>query len=283
MTERMPEEGDELKGRYRLMKRIHVKSMNAVFKAWDIRARANVIVKVARIGTDGENAERLRREGVVLATLRHPRIVRALDAWDGGENGYALVTEFLEGESLETRLDRDGTVLPREAVAIACEALEALEAVHAAGLVHRDVKPGNLMVRPRGAVLIDFGTVACRAARRAKRLTQPNITIGSVGYMAPEQLQSSDVDARADLYALGRVLYGMLTGRCPVNGDEPMGLRDFMRRVTAHDPMPFSETAPDLRLPKALEQAVLKSLARNPAERFASAAAMRAELLAAAP
>jgi serine/threonine-protein kinase len=272
--------GDVLNGRYEIVERISHGPMSRIHKAWDRRDRRFVAVKMAFGRDHDSNVERLQREGLVLATLRHPRILRAFDSGPVEPDGYHIVADLLEGASLESRLNGGRHLPVREAVEAAAETLEGLEAVHRAGLVHRDVKPGNLMLTPNGAVLIDFGLVTAAPLKRARRLTSPGMAVGTPNYMSPEAcLDSQELDGRADLYALGLVLYRMLTGRRAIEGDYSEEVQYAQLELA---PRPFALSAPRLRLPKRLEAAVMRSLEKSPADRFASAAEMREAILAAA-
>jgi len=273
--------GDVLKDRYMIVERMKSGSMSCVYKAWDRQGQRFVVVKIAD-GTHGDNdVERLRREGVILASLRHPRIPRAFDAGDDGTDGYWIALDFLEGRSLERRLTFERSLPVLEAVRIAAETCEALEAAHALGFVHRDVKPGNLMLTPDGAMLIDFGVAAYVPFRRARRVTLPGIALGTPNYMAPEQCRGDDdLDGRADLYALGLTLYRMLSGRRALGNND--GVETLIAQMTS-PPLPFAHTAPDLVLPRRLEDAVMRAIEKHPDDRFRTASEMREELLAAAP
>jgi len=276
--------GDVLKGRYEIVDRISFSPMSRVHKAWDRQERRFVAVKMAfprETDLHDTNVERLQREGLVLATLRHPRILRAFDSGPVAPDGYHIVTDLLDGVSLEYWLNCVEHLCVREAVIAAAEALEGLDVVHRAGLVHRDVKPGNLMMTPKGAVLIDFGLVTAAPIRRARRLTPATLAIGTPSYMSPEQCRGSpELDGRTDLYALGLVLYQMLTGRRAIVGEDAQEVQ--VAQIEAL-PRPFALTAPHLRLPKRLEAAVMRALEKRPKDRFQTAADMREELLAAAP
>jgi len=273
--------GDVLKDRYEIVDRISHGPMSRIHKAWDRLAHRFVVVKMAfPRGGDDTDIERLRREGLVLAALRHPRIPRAFDSAPIAPDGYGIVMDMLDGVSLEqvfTHMER----LPfRHAAVFAAHTLDALEVVHRAGLVHRDVKPGNLMMTPNGAALIDFGLVTAAPIRRARRLTSPGTAVGTPNYMAPEAcLDSPDLDGRADLYAVGLVLYRMLTGRRAIVGEYA---QEVQRAQVENLPRPFALTAPGLDLPKRLEAAVMRALEKDPRHRYRTAAQMREAILAAA-
>lgn len=273
-----------LGGRYRAVEEIYRSGMNVVHLA---RRRSDGLYVIAKRPRDAKDcpsdAERLRREAVALTTLRHPRIVRALDG--GFTDGvYTLILERLDGATLEDLAHDEGPLAVRRAVEIVAGVLEALDVVHRAGLVHRDVKAGNVMMTRRGPVLLDFGlvTLCARSGRRARRLTEPGRTVGTPTTMSPEQTRGlGGLDARADLYACGMILYELLTGSLPY--DVPSG--DAGAVLQAHiidDPLPFERTAPDADLPPALRDAVLRALEKRPEDRFYDAAEMRVALLRAA-
>lgn len=268
--------GAMLAGRYRLEDRIAGGGMGAVWRAHDSLLGRPVAVKLLRedLAQDPSAARRFRREALTAASVSHPHMANVFDYVD--EDGRpGIVMELVEGETLAQRLAREGALAPTEAARIAADMLDALEAAHRAGIVHRDVKPGNVMLATGGAVKVaDFGIA--RAAGDAA-LTQTGLVFGSPHYLAPEQLRGEAATPATDVYAAGIVLYEMLTARRPFEGDSPLAVATA--RLTS-DPQRPRALRPDL--PPALDSAVMRALARDPAARFPSARSMRDAIDAAA-
>jgi Protein kinase domain/FIMAH domain len=247
--------------------------MARVHLALDRQLGRRVAIKVLAppFDRDGEFVERFRREARAAAGLSHPNIVAVFDS--GSDDGtHFIVTELVEGETLADRLRRDGPLPPADAVAAAVDVTRALAAAHARGLIHRDIKPGNVMLLPDGGVkVVDFGIA--RAAG-SDTLTHTGVVLGSTAYLSPEQAGGQPVDERADLYSLGCVLYEMLTGHVPFSADTPIAT---MYRHVNEDAPPPSTIAP---VQPELEDVVLRCLEKDPKGRFASAAELEAALLA---
>jgi len=261
----------ELGGRYRLRAFLAAGGMGAVWAAEDVVLGRPVAVKLLGewLAGDPVAAERLRREARAAARLVHPNVARVLDLGEQDGRPY-LVMELLEGESLAAVIRRSGPLAPAEAAQIAGAVADALHAAHQAGVVHRDVKPGNLFLTAGGDVkVLDFGIAA--AAWEAS-LTGGEL-IGTAAYLAPERALGREATPAADVYALGVVLYEMLSGRPPFSGEDGMAL------ASAHihaRPVPLRQAAPWVPAPLAV--ACERALAKDPAERPASAAAF-ADLL----
>jgi serine/threonine-protein kinase len=247
--------------------------MARVHQGLDRQLGRRVAIKVLAppFDRDGEFVERFRREARAAAGLSHPNIVAVFDS--GSDDGtHFIVTELVEGETLADRLRRDGPMPPADAVAVAVDVARALAAAHARGLIHRDIKPGNVMLLPDGGVkVVDFGIA--RAAG-SDTLTHTGVVLGSTAYLSPEQAGGQPVDERADLYSLGCVLYEMLTGHVPFSADTPIAT---MYRHVNEDAPPPSTIAP---VQRELEEVVLRCLEKDPKHRFASAAELEAALLA---
>ncbi|MFF7634212.1 protein kinase [Kitasatospora sp. NPDC008050] len=270
--------GRALNGRYELVGTLGVGGMATVWHGVDRVLGREVAVKVLNGGLaeDPRFAERFSREAQHAAMLVHPRIAMVFDS--GMDQGAAyIVMELIRGRSLGSVLAEGGPLPVERAVGIAAAVCEALEVAHAAGLVHRDIKPGNVMITDDGGVkVVDFGIA--RASASGQQLTQTASVLGTAAYLSPEQATASEVDGRADLYALGCVLTEMLTGEPPFSADTPVGVA--FKQVSEEAP-PVSLRRPDV--PRALDHAVARLLAKRPADRPANAAAARAELLAAVP
>jgi serine/threonine-protein kinase len=253
-------------GRYRLERPLGHGGMASVFLAHDAELDRPVAVKLLAEGLAGDIAFRKRflREARLAARLSHPNVVAVFDAGEADGGRPYIVMEYVDGTTLEGR----GPLPPAEAVALAVQACHGLAHAHAAGLVHRDVKPHNLLLRTDGTLKVaDFGIA--RAAE-ATALTQIGSILGTAAYLAPEQAAGEEVTAAADVYSLGAVLYELLAGRPP---HEPASIADL---ADPPEIRPVSELAPNV--PRRLEDAVMRSLARNPAYRQASADEFAREL-----
>ncbi|MBI2911898.1 MAG: serine/threonine protein kinase [Chloroflexi bacterium] len=263
---------DLLLDRYRLEGRLGSGGMAEVYRGTDERLGRPVAVKILlpHLAADPTFTERLRREVEATAALTHPNVVRVYDQGRSEDRPF-LVLELVEGESLAALLGRQGSLGIERAIAIACDVLAALEHAHGRGLIHRDVKPQNVLLPPGGpAKLADFGIAHVAAD---STLTIPGEVIGSVHYLAPERLEGRAATPAADQYGVGVILYQMLTGRLPFEGDLPAAVA---AQHLQQAPAAPSTLRPDL--PGWLEQVVLKALAKDPEARFSSAAAMRRAL-----
>ena len=263
-------------GRYQVIERVGVGGMAEVYKARDELLGREVAVKVLsdRLSTDRSFVERFRREAQAAANLSHPNIVSLYDYGadeDGGAN--FIVMELIDGRGLEAVIADDGPLMPERAAEIAADVAKALERAHTTGLVHRDVKPSNIMITSYGQTKVtDFG-IARAMGDGEQTMTQTGMVIGTASYLAPEQAQGNPVDARSDVYALGCVLYEMLTGRPPFSGDTPLSIAyKHVREM----PEPPSAINPDV--PEALDAVAMKALAKNPENRYQSAREMYEDL-----
>lgn len=253
--------------RYRIERELGAGGMATVYLATDLKHDRQVAIKVLREGGDGlVEAERFHREIRMLARLRHPFILPLLDS---GEAVGALffVMPYIDGDSLRARLDREGRLPIGDALEIARQVADALHSAHGEGIVHRDVKPENILLTRSGhALLADFG-IARASEATGTRMTAAGLAIGTVAYMSPEQLMGErDVDARSDVYALGCVVFEMLAGRPPFEGGNPMSV--ISRHLSAPPP-DLQAHRPDV--PPGVARAIKRALAKTPDERFASA------------
>ena len=261
-------------GRYALQRQLARGGMADVFLAHDELLDRPIAVKVLfpEFASDPAFVERFRREAQAAANLNHPNIVGIYD-W-GQENGtYFIVMEYIEGRSLAEILRSEGPIDPDRAVEITADVAAALSFAHRGGLVHRDVKPGNVLVTPSGQVKVaDFG-IATAANAGDANLTKTGLVMGTATYFAPEQAQGKPVDPRSDLYSLGVVLYEMLAGEAPFKGDNPVAIA--YQHVQQPPPGLRARGVP---VPEALEAITVKLLAKNPAHRYPGADDLRADL-----
>ncbi|HZD01071.1 MAG TPA: serine/threonine-protein kinase [Actinomycetes bacterium] len=264
-----------LASRYRLEGLIATGGMGSVYRAVDEHLGRPVAIKVLKrvLADEPMFLERFRREARAAAMVNHPNVARVFDYGERVSEPF-IVMELVEGETLAERIDRQGRLPWREAFAIAEQVARALEAAHAHGVVHRDVKPANILVDGSGNVKVtDFGIA--RAAQ-ATTLTRPGMVLGSANYVAPEQAQGNTVGPAADLYSLGCVLFEAVTGSTPYQG--PNAVAIATQHVSGDVPDP-REHVPGL--PPVAAELVMRPLQKAAEERFPSGAAM-AEALAAA-
>jgi len=271
--------GHLLDNRYRLDERIATGGMGDVWRGTDVVLGRVVAVKVLRTAmlSDPEFAARFYGEARMMAAFRHPGVVEVYDyasAGDGGgEDDVAyLVMAFVDGEPLSSRLKEQGTIPVGETMSIVAQAAEALHAAHENGTVHRDVKPGNLIVKPNGTViLVDFGVARSAAVTSVTGL---NAIVGTALYMAPEQVAKGNVTPATDIYALGAVAYHCIAGRPPFDGDNAL---QVALRHLEDDPDPLPDT-----VPAPVRALITRAMAKDPAERFATADEFAAAAMAAA-
>jgi serine/threonine-protein kinase len=265
--------GTTLGGRYRLIRLIGAGGMAQVWEGTDEVLNRNVAIKVLHphLANDESLVRRFRQEAIAAARLNDPGIVGVYDTCsDGGHE--AIVMELLQATTLRALIDERGTIDSDTTTRIGLRLLDALEAAHRAGLVHRDVKPSNILLCDDGRVKIaDFGIAK---ADDHTELTREGSLLGTASYLAPEQLTGVAVDGRADLYALGLVLYECLTGRVPFDGDTGAAVALARLHTAPVDPRRIRSD-----IPPRLAAALMRALERDPDERFSSAADFRAALL----
>ena len=263
-----------LSGRYELSHLVARGGMAEVYRARDQLLDRPVALKVLfpELSVDRSFVERFRREAQAAANLSHPNIVPVFD-W-GEDNGtYFIVMEFVDGRALSSILRTAGPLHPDRAAEIAADVAGALSYAHRHGVVHRDVKPGNVLITEEGTIKVtDFGIA--RAVNTEESLTQTGAVMGTATYFSPEQAEGMGVDSRSDIYSLGVVIFEMVTGRPPFLGDTPVAVAS--KHVREHPPAP-REINP--AVPPDLEAIILKCLAKSPDHRYATGDDLRIDLL----
>jgi serine/threonine-protein kinase len=262
-----------INGRYVTSRLLGGGGMAQVFLARDRVLERDVAVKVLReqYAEDGEFVERFRREALAVASLSHPNIVQVYDRGVSEDGRYFIAMEYVPGGTLMERIERDGPVAPRAAAAVAGQIAEALGAAHERGLIHRDVKPQNVLVTASGDVKVaDFGIARAAAA---VAISETSAVLGTARYMSPEQAMGREVGPPSDLYSLGVVFYEMLTGEVPFEADTPVAVS--MKHVNETPSAPREIRG---EIPEAVNAVVLRLLAKDPGARYASAAALVADL-----
>ncbi|MFR9778538.1 Stk1 family PASTA domain-containing Ser/Thr kinase [Micromonospora sp. MS34] len=272
-----------LGGRYQVGELLGYGGMAEVHRGRDLRLGRDVAIKMLRtdLARDATFQMRFRREAQNAASLNHPAIVAVYDTGEEtaptGETLPFIVMEFVNGRTLKEVLGVEGRLQPRRALEICADMCAALEFSHRHGIIHRDIKPGNVMLTQTGQVkVMDFG-IARALASGATTMTQTSAVIGTAQYLSPEQARGESVDARSDVYAAGCVLFELLCGHPPFVGDSPVSVA--YQHVREQPPTPSSINR-DVN--PAVDAIVLKALSKNPVNRYQSAGEMRADLLRAA-
>jgi len=263
-----------LADRYELLGHIARGGMADVYEARDTLLGRRVAVKVlhSQFSSDEAFVKRFRREAQAAANLSHPNIVGIFD-WGQEGSTYFIVMELVEGRSLRDVLRDDGPMMPRRALEISAEVAAALSVAHRSGLVHRDIKPGNMLLAADGTVKVtDFGIA--RAWDDSSELTKTGAVIGTATYFSPEQAQGAPADERSDIYALGVVMYEMLTGRPPFSGESPVAVA--YQHVSSMAAQPSIDN-PDIS--PVLDRIVMRALDKDPELRYQTADDLRHDLL----
>ena len=263
-------------GNYKIIEKVGEGGMGAVFKGVDVMLDREVAIKSLRpeLASHADLLARFRSEAVTLAKLNHPNIATLFSFFRSGDDFY-MVLEFVDGPTLDDMI-RDQKVMPVDkAVPLFCQALEGIDHAHNMGILHRDIKPANIMVSTQGVVKVtDFGIA--RVLGEAG-MTRQGAVVGTIEYMSPERIQGKEVDQRSDIYALGVVLYEMLTGRGLFSTTSEY---ELMRAQVEQPPPPPREFAP--HIPEAVEAVIMRSLAKKPEYRIPTAAEFRDALREAA-
>jgi len=264
-------------GPYEIVTLLGVGGMGEVYRARDTRLDRIVAIKVlpAHLTSNEASRARFEREARAISALSHPNICALYDVGRDGETEY-LVMEYLEGETLADRIAR-GSLSRSQLLKWGAQIAEALQHAHRSGITHRDLKPGNIMITSSGAKLLDFGLAKFAEAApelldpedtetRREPLTAEGMVVGTVQYMSPEQIEGQNVDHRSDIFALGVILYEMVTGRRPFGGTTRTTL---IASILSSDPVPIRSIQPDA--PPDLERIILTALQKNPDERWQTA------------
>jgi serine/threonine protein kinase len=256
---------------YRIVEKVGEGGMGAVYRAVDLMLERDVAIKAIKpeLARDPEMVERFRTEARSLARVSHPAIATIYSFFQDGDDLF-LAMEYVRGRSLSRVLEAEGALPWDRAMRLLASALDGIAEAHRAGIIHRDLKPDNLMITETGTVKVtDFGIARMAGSGH---LTRTGLMVGTLRYMAPEQIQGEEADARSDIYSLGGVLYQMLTGRPAFEGKSDYAI---LKAQIEEMPAPPSTAAPGPGIPEWLDRAVLRALAKKPAHRFQTVEAMR--------
>jgi serine/threonine protein kinase, bacterial len=267
-----PLEGATLDGRYRVLAKIAAGGTSTVYRGVDVRLDRPVALKVmdSRYAGDDQFLTRFQLEARTVARLKDPGLVAVYDQGLDGRHPY-LVMELIDGGTLRELLAERGPMPPHALAAVLRPVLGGLAAAHRAGLVHRDVKPENILISDDGEVkIVDFGLVRAVAAAA---ITSASVILGTAAYLSPEQVRDGNASSRSDVYAVGILSYELLTGQTPFSGDSALSIA--YQRLTADVPRPSTVIA---GVPAEFDELVARATARDPADRYADAFDMRADL-----
>ncbi|MGH9653662.1 MAG: serine/threonine-protein kinase, partial [Bryobacteraceae bacterium] len=270
-------------GPYEIGELLGAGGMGEVYLARDTRLGRTIAIKVLppSLSSDPEFRRRFAREALAVSSFSHPNVCALYDVGHQDGTDY-LVMEHLEGETLSSRLKK-GRLPLDQIVRFGAEICNALEAAHKRGIVHRDLKPGNIFLTKTGAKLLDFGLATLKAGPSAEKadeeqkLTRAGMVLGTLHYLAPEQIEGKEADPRTDIFALGVVLYEMCAQQAPFTGKSQSAV---MAAIVASEPAPVREIRPEL--PATLERLIKLCLAKDPDERWQSAYDVGLELQSAA-
>jgi serine/threonine protein kinase len=262
-------------GKYRLISRLGTGGMGEVWRAEDTKLLRQVAIKILpkQLAQDEEWKERFLREARTVAQLNHPNIA-TIYGIDEQDDALYIAMELIEGESLSTVTAR-GPMTPADAVRVAVDVCDGLSEAHAKGIVHRDIKPDNIILSPRFVKILDFGIAKQIGGTADPALTQGGMVVGTPHYMSPEQALGRTVDARTDIFSLGVVLYEMLSGTKPFAGD---AVTEILLKIVMSQPPDIGDAAPAIA--PALASVVRRCMEKQPEDRFAGCDELRAALAA---
>ena len=267
--------GKRLDGRYEIGEVIGEGGMAVVYSAWDIEDQIPVAIKILRdeyLGND-EFIRRFKDESKAIAVLSHPNIVKVYDVSFGDRIQY-IVMEYIDGITLKDYIEKNGPVNWKETIHFVLQILRALQHAHDKGIIHRDVKPQNIMLLEDGTIKVtDFG-IARFSKNTTRSMTMTNKAIGSVHYISPEQARGEPTDAKSDLYSLGVMMYEMLTGKLPFDADNAVSVAIMQLQS---DPEPPRKINP--KIPVGLEEIIIRTMQKEPKKRYRSAAEMYNDLI----
>jgi serine/threonine protein kinase len=252
-------------GNYKIIEALGEGGVGMVYKGVDTMLDREVAIKVLRpeLASQTSVVERFRSEAVTLAKLNHPNIATLYSLFRHGDHLF-MVLEFIKGETLDHLLFRRGAIPAAEAIPYFCQALEGINYAHERGIVHRDIKPGNMMLAEDGILkVLDFGIARLLGSNR---MTRVGNVIGTLEYMSPEQVKGLETDARSDVYGLGIMLYEILTGKLPFESENDF---ELMKMQTEQMPVLPRQLNPEI--PVEVEEAIIKAVSKNPDDRFKSA------------
>ena len=263
----------QLVGNYKIEAKLGEGGMGAVYKGVDTMLDREVAIKALRpeLASQTSVVERFRSEAVTLAKLNHPNIAALYTMFRQGEELY-MVLEFVRGETLDTIIQKRGAMPAGEAIPVFCQVLDGINHAHELGVVHRDIKPANIMLTENGKLkVLDFGIARLLGSAR---MTRAGNIIGTLEYMAPEQVKGQETDGRSDIYALGMMLYEVLTGRLPFETENEFELMKLQTEAMPPNPRSINPA-----IPEEVDAAIMRAVQKNPDERFQTAGEMRDHLL----